>query len=61
MMSRNSNIKNKHKITHDFILDLYKETKKMNPAEKLQTVEKLKRLIKYIGEEIIVDLTDTNV
>ena len=44
MMSRNSNIKNKHKITHDFILDLYKETKKMNPAEKLQTVEKVDKI-----------------
>ena len=61
MMSKTTNMKNKHKITHNFILDLYKETKKMNPAEKLQTVEKLKKLIKFIGEEITVDLTDTNV
>tara|TARA_Y100000310_G_C20485008_1_gene716474 strand:+ start:596 stop:778 length:183 start_codon:yes stop_codon:yes gene_type:complete len=60
-MSRRSTINNKHKITHDFILDLYKETKKMSPAEKQQTVEKLKELIKYIGEEIAVDLSDTNV
>ena len=60
-MSRKSIIKNKHKITHDFILSLYKETKKMDPAEKQQIVEKLKKLIKYIGEEITVDLTDTNV
>jgi len=60
-MPRKSIIKNKHKITHDFILNLYKETKKMDPAEKQQTVEKLKKLIKYIGEEITVDLTDTNV
>ena len=60
-MSKTTNMKNKHKITHNFILDLYKETKKMNPAEKLQTVEKLKKLIKFIGEEITVDLTDTNV
>ena len=33
----------------------------MNKAEKEQTVEKLKKLIKYIGEEIVVDLSDTNV
>ena len=60
-MSRKNSGKNKHKITHDFILSLYKETKKMDPAEKQQTVEKIKKLIKYIGEEITVDLTDTDV
>ena len=60
-MPRKPPVKNKHKITHDFILRLYKETKDMNKAEKEQTVEKLKELIKYIGEEIVVDLSDTNV
>jgi len=60
-MPRKSPVKNKHKITHDFILSLYKETKAMDKAEKEQTVEKLKQLIKYIGEEIVVDLSDTNV
>ena len=60
-MPRKTPVKNKHKITHDFILSLYKETKTMDKAEKEQTVEKLRKLIKYIGEEIIVDLTDTNV
>ena len=60
-MPRKSPVKNKHKITHDFILSLYKETKTMDKTEKEQTVEKLRKLIKYIGEEIIVDLTDTNV
>ena len=60
-MLRKISTKNKHKITHDFILSLYKETKTMDKAEKEQTVEKLKKMIKYIGEEIIVDLTDTNV
>ena len=60
-MPRKAPVKNKHKITHDFILRLYKETKTMNRAEKEQTVEKLKDLIKYIGEEIVVDLSDTNV
>mgnify|MGYP000462673732 CR=1 FL=1 len=60
-MPRKTPVKNKHKITHDFILSLYKETKAMDKAEREQTVEKLKQLIKYIGEEIVVDLTDTNV
>ena len=39
-MPRKSPVKNKHKITHDFILNLYKETKAMDKAEKKQTVEK---------------------
>ena len=60
-MPRKNPVKNKHKITHDFILSLYKETGTMDKAEKEQTVEKLKELIKYIGEEIVVDLSDTNV
>ena len=60
-MLRKISTKNKHKITHDFILNLYKETKSMKKAEKEQTVEKLKELIKFIGEEIVVDLSDTNV
>jgi hypothetical protein len=60
-MPRKSHTKNKHKITHDFILNLYKETKTMDKAEKEQTVEKLKELIEYIGEDIVVDLSDTNV
>ena len=60
-MPRKISGKNKHKITQDFILSLYKETKAMDKAEREQTVEKLKQLIKYIGEEIVVDLTDTNV
>ena len=60
-MPRKVPVKNKHKITHDFILSLYKETKTMDKAEKEQTVEKLKELIEYIGKEIVVDLSDTNV
>ena len=60
-MSTKSTIKNKHKITHDFILRLYKETETMNKAEKEQTVEKLKDLIQFIGDVIVVDLSDTNV
>jgi|TARA_R100000008_G_scaffold86879_1_gene82346 hemerythrin len=57
-MPRKSAQLNKHKITHDFILDLYKEAQKMEPTEKQQTVEKLKELIKYIGKEIVVDLAN---
>ena len=33
----------------------------MNKAEKEQTVAKLKDLIQFIGEVIVVDLSDTNV
>lgn len=33
----------------------------MSPTEKEQTVDKLKKLIKFIGEEIRIDLSDTNV
>ena len=47
-MPRKAPVKNKHKITHDFILRLYKETKTMNTAEKEQTVEKLKDLIRLL-------------
>ena len=50
----NKNIK--HLITHDFILDLYKETKNMESSEKEKTVEKLKELVKSIGKELIIDL-----
>ena len=60
-MPRRPPIKTKHKITHDLILELYKETNKMDEAEKNQTVEKIKELIKYIGKEIVIDLSDTNV
>ena len=60
-MTRRAPVKNKHKITHDFILRLYKETETMNKAEKEQTVEKLKELIQFIGDVIVVDLSDTNV
>jgi len=60
-MPKKAPVKNKHKITHDFILRLYKETETMNKAEKEQTVAKLKDLIQFIGEVIVVDLSDTNV
>ena len=60
-MPRKVSKENKHKITPDFILSLYKATEKMSVAEKTETVEKIKELIQYMGKEITVDLTDTNV
>jgi len=48
----------KHKITPDLILDLYKHTKTMDQPEQDQTVEKIKSLVKYMGDEITVDLHD---
>ena len=50
--------KTKHKITPDLILDLYKHTKTMDEPEKRQTVDKIKKLVKYMGDEITVDLND---
>mgnify|MGYP003140756445 CR=1 FL=1 len=50
--------KTKHKITPDLILDLYKHTKTMDEPEKQQTVDKIKKLVKYMGDEITVDLND---
>jgi|TARA_R100000908_G_C3684699_1_gene101711 hypothetical protein len=57
-MPRKSSQINKHKITPDLILDLYKEAQKMETAEKEETVAKIKDLIKYMGKEIVVDLSD---
>ena len=50
--------KTKHKITPDLILDLYKHTKTMDEPEKRQTVDKIKKLVKYMGDEITIDLND---
>ena len=50
--------KEKHKITPDLILDLYKHTKTLPDPEKEETVEKVKGLVKYIGSEISIDLHD---
>ena len=52
-------IKNaKHKITSNLILDLYKHTKTLPDPEKVETVDKIKDLVKYIGDEISIDLND---
>ena len=48
----------KHKITPDLILDLYKHTKTLSDPEKKETVDKIKDLVKYIGNEIRIDLND---
>ena len=48
----------KHEITPDFILDLYKHTKTMNNLERNKTVDKIKKLVKYMGDKIAVDLND---
>ena len=57
-MPRKSSQINKHTITPDLILDLYKEAQKMEEAERIETVDKIKELIKYMGKEIVVDLSD---
>ena len=56
MPRKKINKNTKHLITHDFILDLYKETKNMESSEKEKTVEKLKELVKSIGKELVIDL-----
>ena len=48
----------KHKITPNLILDLYKHTKTMGQPERDQTVDKIKDLIKYMGDEIRINLDD---
>ena len=47
-----------HEVTVDFILDLYKNAKLMDPSERDQTVDKIKKLVKYMGETINIDLDD---
>ena len=48
----------KHKITSNLILDLYKHTKTLSDPERKETVEKIKDLVKYIGDEININLDD---
>jgi|TARA_B100000085_G_C18187165_1_gene367994 hypothetical protein len=50
-------VKNKT-ITPDFILQIYKESKKMEPADQEKVVDKLKEMIKYMGEEINFEMTN---
>ena len=58
MMPRKKIKKEKHKITPDLILDLYKHAKTLPDLEKKETVDKIKDLVKYIGDEISIDLDD---
>ena len=58
MMPRKKGVMTKHKITPDFILDLYKHTKTMDEPERNKTVDKIKELVKYMGNEISIDLND---
>jgi len=57
-MPRKRGKKTKHKITSNLILDLYKHTKTLPDLEKKETVDKIKDLVKYIGDEISIDLDD---
>jgi hypothetical protein len=57
-MPRRKRNMTKHKITPDFILDLYKQTKTMDEPEKNETVDKIKDLVKYMGKEININLND---
>ena len=55
-MPKGAKKQNRHTITPDLILQLYKEAKSMSPTEKNKIVEKLKDLVKYIGKEMVVDI-----
>ena len=57
-MPRKKAKKVKHKITSNLILDLYKHTKTLPDLEKQETVDKIKGLVKYIGDEISINLDD---
>ena len=55
-MPRGVKKQSRHKITPDLILQLYKESKTMPESEKEKVLDKLKELVKYIGNEMIVDI-----
>ena len=57
-MPRKTTKKTKHKITPDFILQLYKEAKNMEPAERKKVIAKIKDIVKYMNKEITIDLND---
>tara|TARA_R110002020_G_scaffold27874_2_gene89544 strand:- start:789 stop:971 length:183 start_codon:yes stop_codon:yes gene_type:complete len=57
-MPRKKTKKGKHKITSNLILDLYKHTKTLPDLEREETVDKIKDLVKYMGDEISIDLND---
>lgn len=44
----------KHKVTHDYILDLYAKAKKLKSKEKkLEMMKEIKKLTNHIGEYIV--------
>ena len=55
-MPRKTTKKTKHKITPDFILQLYKEAKNMEPAERKKAIAKIKDIVKYMNREITVNI-----
>lgn len=57
-MPRKKSKKQKHTITPDLILDLYKHTETMSEPKKIKTVDKIKKLVKYMGDEISIDIDD---
>jgi len=57
-MPRKKVSKAKHEVTVDLILDLYKNTKLMDQSKKDEAVDKIKKLVKYMGKKINIDLND---
>jgi hypothetical protein len=44
----------KHKVTHDYILDLYDRAKKLKSKDKkLKMLKEIKKLTNHIGEYIV--------
>ena len=46
-------VKVKHKITSDFILDLYEKAKTMKGKEKKKLIEKIELLSEHIGDYLV--------
>jgi|TARA_R110000824_G_scaffold54248_5_gene149715 hypothetical protein len=46
-------VKVKHKITTDFILDLYEKAKTLKGEEKKKLIGKIELLSKYIGDYLV--------
>lgn len=46
-------VKVKHKITEDFILDLYEKSKKMDNGKKKKLIKTIELLSKHVGEYLI--------
>lgn len=46
-------VKVKHKITEDFILDLYEKSKKLEGEKKKKLLKTIELLSKHIGEYLI--------